>query len=711
MKNELNRETVRDVINACYGGLKGDDGLADRIIAGHQKEKVLWFPSVRRRYAMPVLIISLFLITATALALALMNKPASISTFGLWRYANGQLTYQGDGDKRPSVILEDENIRFIAADDAETGLYYITRQEGQTRLKNITQDGWTQTPGRTINSKYNIVDLQVSGDAYLLANTAQAQGQVFRLDLFGEETVKDAAIAADGWENRDISAFSVYGGTLYAYSAERNELAAIDLSSWRLLYKPVRAGSILSLTAGMEKDGDPWIIALTQSEGKEQKQLLLINARTGDQQDTGEPMPDWAEYVNRNRKDLYVLGSEGPQAKSFRISALSGKQAVHDLYIVNYPEVDSVMQAAIKLFHQRYPDVELIFRHIDDERVVTTELMAGEGGIDVFGNISNSFTPEGMMLKNGAILDLTDHPDIQKNWESWRDLRKLVSAEGRQFGVLVDLNLYAFVVSEQWAEKIGWSIPDGPWSMEEFETLVQKADTWNQTHEEHLYLLCDFREPYFMLQYEATHLNAFMGEADFETEEFQRILKLYKDMNDKGLLYFQENLTEREKLYDFILPDNTLLRVARGSLSWMNQAKKMILPPSPAGQEYPYVAEGWYLFANANSKYPEEAKYLLACYASEEAVSKNVYANYGQWLKDKTLYGPEDPNLVAVMGSINSDTERQFNEAIVRALPFRTLRELFWLKIELLPEFLQGNLTAEAFAAAMQQKADMVLGE
>ena len=711
MKKEWNRETVRDVINACYGGLKGDNDLADRIIAGHQKGKVLWFPSVRGRYAMPVLIVSLLMITATALALALMNKPASVSTFGLWRYVDGQLTYQGDGDKRPRVILEDENIRFIAADDTDTGLYYITRQDNQTWLKNITQEGWAQTPGRTINSRYNIVDLQVSMEAYLLANTAQAQGQVFRLDVFGEETVKDAAVSADGWENKNISAFSVYGGTLYAYSAERNELAAIDLSSWRLLYKPIRAGGILALTAGMEKDGDPWVIALTQSEGTGQKRLLLINARTGEQQDTGEPMPDWAAYVNRNRNDLYVLGAEGVQAKSFRISALSGKQAVHELYIVNASQEDAVMQAAIKLFHQKYPDVELIFRRIDDERVVTTELMAGEGGIDVFGNISNGFTPEGMMLKNGAILDLTDHPDIQKNWESWRDLRKLVSAEGRQFGVLADLRLYAFAVSEPWADKIGWDIPDGPWSMEEFEALVQKADHWNQTHEEHLYLLCDFKPPYFMIQYEAAHVNAYTGEADFETEEFQRILKLYKDMNDKELLYFREKLTGRENGYDYILPDNTLLRVARGGLNWMNQAKRMILPPSPAGQEYPYVAEGWYLFANANSKYPEEAEYLLACYASEEAASKNWYANCGQWLKDRTLYAPPDSRVTAFLGATKPDTERLFNEAIVRALPFRDVRELFWLKMDLLPEFLQGNVTAEAFAAAMQQKADMVLGE
>ena len=711
MKKEWNRETVRDVINACYGGLKGDNDLADRIIAGHQKGKVLWFPSVRGRYAMPVLIVSLLMITATALALALMNKPASVSTFGLWRYVDGQLTYQGDGDKRPRVILEDENIRFIAADDTDTGLYYITRQDNQTWLKNITQEGWAQTPGRTINSRYNIVDLQVSMEAYLLANTAQAQGQVFRLDVFGEETVKDAAVSAEGWENKNISAFSVYGGTLYAYSAERKELAAIDLSSWRLLYKPIRAGGILALTAGMEKDGDPWVIALTQSEGTGQKRLLLINARTGEQQDTGEPMPDWAAYVNRNRNNLYVLGAEGVQAKSFRISALSGKQAVHELYIVNASQEDAVMQAAIKLFHQKYPDVELIFRRIDDERVVTTELMAGEGGIDVFGNISNGFTPEGMMQKNGAILDLTDHPDIQKNWESWRDLRKLVSAEGRQFGVLADLRLYAFAVSEPWADKIGWDIPDGPWSMEEFEALVQKADHWNQTHEEHLYLLCDFKPPYFMIQYEAAHVNAYTGEADFETEEFQRILKLYKDMNDKELLYFREKLTGRENGYDYILPANTLLRVARGRLNWMNQAKRMILPPSPASQEYPYVAEGWYLYANANSKYPEEAEYLLSCYASEEAASKNWYPNCGQWLKDKTLYALEDSRVTVLQGSIKPDTERLFNQAIVRALPFRDVRELFWLKMELLPAFLQGDITAEAFSAAMQQKADMVLGE
>ena len=257
MKSIWQDDTIRNAVDAGYAGLKGDGGLADHIIAQQEKRTAPRVPFLKKRIAAPVLALSLLLVTAAALALTLMNKPASVSTFGLWRYVDGQLTYQGDGDKQPRVILEDDKIRFIAADDTDTGLYYITRQDNQTWLKNITQGGWAHTPGRIISSKYDIVDLQMSNDAYLLANTAQAQGQVFRLDVFGDEIVKDAAVAADGWENKNISAFSVYGGTLYAYSAERKELAAINLSNWQLLYKPVRAGGIIALTAGIEKDGDP----------------------------------------------------------------------------------------------------------------------------------------------------------------------------------------------------------------------------------------------------------------------------------------------------------------------------------------------------------------------------------------------------------------------------------------------------------------------
>jgi len=423
-------------------------------------------------------------------------------------------------------------------------------------------------------------------------------------------------------------------------------------------------------------------------------------------------MPDWAAYVNRNQNDLYVLGAEGVRAKSFRISALSGIKALHELYIVNGGSADeSIMEAAIQRFHQKYPDVELVFRTIEDARVVSTELMAGEGGIDVFGNLFSLSTPGSMMLKNGVIRDLTDNVDIQKNWEDWRDLKGLVSIGGRQFGVLRMLQMYAFAVSEEWAEKIGWSIPDNPWSMEEFEALARKVDAWNQTHQEHVYLLCDDNSPYFLDQYQATHMDMYAGTADFETEEYLRLLKLYKDMNEKGLLYPQENLIGREKSYSYILPANTLLRVTSGGLEWMNQAERVIFPPSVQGQDSPYLCTGWYLYVNANSKYPKEAEYFLACYSSAEAVSKGFYRNYGQWLRDKALYQDGDPFLNQYYGKIKENTEKVFNEAIVHAMPVNEIRELFWQKLDTMPAFYLGDMTAEAFAAAMQQKADMVLGE
>ena len=707
--NKAWEEEIRNAVNAGYGGLIGDKGLTERILLRYQKKAPLSF--ARKRYAVPVLIASLLLITATALALALMNKPASVSTYGLWRYADGQVTYQGESDKRPRVILEDENIRFIAADDMETGLYYITRQDGQTWLKNITQGGWAQTPGRTVNSKYNVADLQVTHSvAYILANTAQVQGQVVRINPFVTE--QETPVSADGWANERISAFAAYGGTLYAYSAEKKELAVIDLSNGRLLCPPVQAGGILSLTAGRENEGDPLVLALIQNEAGGQKRLLLINARTGEMRDTGEAVPAWADYVNRNRENLYLLGSGNRDVKSFRISALSGVKVLHELYIVNGGSADApVMEAAIRRFRQQYPDVELVFRTIEDARVVSTELMAGEGGIDVFGNLFSLSTPGGMLLKNGVVRDLTDNPDIQKNWEDWRDLKGLVSAGGRQFGVLRVLQLYAFAVSQEWAEKIGWNIPEAAWSMEEFEALVQKADAWNQTHQEHLYLLCDENTPYFLNQYQTAHMDMYAGTTDFETEEYLRLLKLYKDMNDKGLLYPQENLIGREKNYSYILPANTLLRVTGGGLEWMDQAERVIFPPSVQGLDSPYICVNWYLYANANSKYPEEAEYFLACYSSAEAVSQEYYRNYGQWLRDKALYRDEDPAMAQYEGKIREDTERVFNEAIARATPMNEIRELFWQKVDLLPAYYRGEITAEAFAAAMQQQADMVLGE
>ena len=709
MRNLWKDDFIRNAVNTGYGGLKGDNALADRVI-GQQARRPRFIP-LKKSLTAPALALSMLMIVAAAFALVLMSKPAAVSEYGLWRYTDGQLTYQGEEEKRPRIILEDENIRFIAADDQDTGVYYITREDGQNRLKNMTTGGFAQTPGRIINRKYDIVDLQVSqSTAYILANSASAQGQVVQVDPYG--TYQEMPVSIENWENERITAFAVYQGVLYAYKEGSKNLAVIDLSNRRVRCEPVQVGGIFSLTAGQENAETPFVLALTRSEASGNKRLLILNALTGEMRDTGETVPDWADYVSRNREELYLLGTEQQQVKSLRISALSGTKVLHELYIVNGGGADEpVMQAAIQRFRQRYPDVELVFRNIEDTRVLNTELMAGEGGIDVFGNLYSADPPGSMLLQNGVIRDLTGNPDIQKNWEDWRDLKGLVSADGRQFAVLRMLDLYAFAVSGEWADKIGWSIPDGPWSLEEFEALIQKAEAWNRNGGEHLYLLCDSSDPYFLNQYETSHVNVYAGTADFETEAYLRLLRLYEELNEKELLYPREKLAGREEIYDYLLPANSLLRVTRGSLSWMNQAERVIFPPSPQGEDSPYLCTGWYLYANSNSRYPEEAEYFLACYGSAEAVSREFYENYGQWLRDRTMYDAAGAMPGSITGRIREETERVFNEAIVRARPVSELRELFWQKRDMLPALFRGEISAEAFAAAMQQQAEMMLGE
>lgn len=717
MKKEFNSGMIRDAINKGYGALEGNQDLADWIIQHHEQQPSSRFSTFRRKKLFPVVVFTICLLVATALALALMNKPVAPGKNGVWRYANGVLTYQGENDKKPQIVLEDEEIKFIAADTSSGELYYITRKDNSNWLLSINADGVSFSPGREIDSKYQIIDLQICDSfAYVLANTASAERQVICMPVFEDGLIQDAAIQAEGWENKTISTYAVYENVLYAFSAERNELATIDLTNWSLKWKPINTGDILSMTAGFDQENESWIVALIQSEATKQKRLTLINTATGEKQDTGEAVPDWAKYVSRDRYNVHLIGEEAGQERRFNVNTLSGKQVLYELFAVNVPSPEEpVMQAAVKMFHEKYPDVEIVFREIADERILATELMAGEGTIDIYGDLSNGgYLSGGLMLRNGVLRDLTDNPYIQENWKSWRDLRKLVSSDGRQYGVLYTLDLYTFCVSDEWAKKINWEIPQGDWSMDEFEDLVNMVITWNETHEEHLYLLCDYFPVYFMKQYEAAHTNACAGIVEFETEAYCHMLKLIKKMQENHLILWISDLWDSDMSLaadDASLPENTLLRVSTAGLSRMTD-QTFILPPSPAGQTDPYIVQYWDLYVNANSRHPEEAEYLLACFSSLEATSQRYYLNEGLLLKDRSMYAEDDPQFAKYNPVPRKENETRYNDALEHALPYHIYGEIYRLQAnELWPAFMGETITAEEYADAVQQQMEMLICE
>ncbi len=704
----VNDQKIRDAINQCYSGLKGDGTRADRIIEasrrkGSEKQSFL---RLNKRRIMTGVAVALMLVTVTALAVVLMNHRVTVSQYGIWRYENGELLYQGESDARPQTVLADPNITHIATDDSSNTLYYLTTVDGETWLRSIFEYGGEATPGRRINRKYHIHALRVhDSQAYLLADTAQGTGVIWHLDVFSDELVTDEAVRVEGWENRQISSFDVRDGMLYAWSGERQELAVIHLADRTLNSRPIPVNGLLAMTAGYEKNGDLYVFALTRRESSGELRLAAVNTRTGEKLDTEEAVPSWSADLSRNQTSLIIVGGEPGQEASYRISTLSGKHVLHELTVVNGLD-GPVMQRAVEMFNERYPDVDIVFRRIDDERVVATELMADESGIDIFGTLSDGSTPGALLLKNGAVLDLTDYPEIQDNWASWRDVRELVSHDGRQFGVLEGLDLYTWLTDERLAAEIGWEIPQGAWSIAEFESLVERVIVWNETHDTHLYLLCDSKEPYLLRQYTASHLHFGTGRADFETEEFIHLLNLLRRMAEHDLILWEQDLAGSMMFNSSQLPANTLLRVIRAPLGAMED-RTCILPPTLDGDERPYLIQGRWLYASANSRHPEETVYFLACYASAEATAQEWYGNTGQLLADRSLY----LNDIGYGGMIRDDNEARYNAALALARPAIRISVAWAESTELLQAMLDGSLTPQEYAEIVQYQAEMMMGE
>ena len=155
------------------------------------------------------------------------------------------------------------------------------------------------------------------------------------------------------------------------------------------------------------------------------------------------------------------------------------------------------------------------------------------------------------------------------------------------------------------------------------------------------------------------------------------------------------------------MPKHTLLWATNGALRLLGD-DTYVLPPVDDADDPTFLVDVWPLMVNANSHYPEEAAYFLACYASVEATSQQFYLNYGQWLKDKFLYAEyQDRNVPP-----SEHNEALYNFVLEHGVP--QVRELDLMRLQitegLLDMLMNGEITPQEYADSMQQKADMLIG-
>lgn len=695
--NDNGHKRIRQAIENGYGGLTGDERLAARII--NTSSRGWRLPSFR-----PLVITAMMLVLMVGVALALVPQYFSVTDSGSWTYVDNQLLYQGAEAKRPTVVLELEGIRHMAAEEGTGMLYYITRaQGGGFTLHNTTNYGKELYPSRHINAKYRIQDIVMdSSELYMLADTTTASGQIYRVYTY-DESIPDELLNIPNWENKGTTSFAVKDGVLYAYNSTTQMLSSIDLRNHTMLNAPVRAGNLTAISDGYELDGEQYVLGI--SDGK----LVAIGTLSGKILDTGVKLPTDAITLDTNSYTVHVGDSAGLIVGSYDITDLSGVE-LRQLYIVDASDKAPYIVEAEKLFREKYPDVEIVHRWTDGQIDYATEMMSGEPGIDIicFQDYHASISPLPMLLKNGAILDITDEPEISALREDYRDIWNLTSANGRLYGVLDSLVPTLWEVDERLAAQIGWDIPTGVWTWDDFDALIDLVIAYNETADQPIDLLLDAGGiGYAMEQFDAIHLDYFAGTSDYQSPAYINLLARQQRLAMNGLL--------SEKHFDSMndrMDGSVLLRVDDWCVLRGMGNKRYILPPAFDANDPRYVINVRPMVINANTKLKEEAVYFLACLASVEAQGKKFYYNDGQWLKDKSLYVPEDPHALEYTGKPSDENEALFNYILEYGEPVVNIIEVWRTHfLELLPRLNEGEITPEEYAAIVQRQADMILGE
>lgn len=607
---------------------------------------------------------------------------------GLWLNEGGQLKWFQESAFEPVLVQKEDNVPLISTQGDD--LVYLTEDAEGQKISILMIGGTYLVHNVPIQSKSPIVQM----DCYYALD---AQGRISSIYTF-EGTL--TALSVDGWANEGVSTFAFWDNFLLTYKAATGELALLNLNTRKTVCPPVYVPSLACVQVGAAAGERAIAIGLDDAG-----QLLRINLMDGSSEVLDAGLPGDCAGLSRNSKYFYTLGKNGTTLYALPTRQLLGQMSDKTLTFVNGLCNDDRFEAAVDKFHEKYPDVNVESRSIDDSRVIATEIMGGREGIDIIGIQENNMSiSAGMLLKSGALLDLNQFEELTALKEEYRDIFGAGTIEGHWFAFPGDYWLFPWRVNEKLANQIGWEIPTGRWTWDDFLALAEKVKAWNETEDSHIYLLQDEIPilPYFFREFQANHVNVYTGEAEYQSEEYIRLLNMWKNLNDDGLLYsspFRLNPS---------MGRNTLLYTYYTHLTGMKRDRYIYPPTETLESLIPtYLVPA--IALNANTPYLEEAVHFLACYISPEVVAKDIYWNIGQQLKDRSWYNTE---MWDWGPTVSEENETLWNEMITQGAP-----ELALLDIErqqwqtLLPGLLDGTVSAEQFAAISQQLADMALGE
>lgn len=604
----------------------------------------------------------------------------------IWIVENDSIWVYDTGSENKKEIIKVPDIEHIAACDP-MDFFYLSKQN----LHHIDQHG-KEITGYALPEGMAVQQIEATwASVYLLASESAGQ----EMSVYVSNEYQTELLDIPGWDNRDLSAIAVYDGYLYAYSTSNNRLSVINLDTKTVVYPPVTVTGIRYMT-GAHKG---YVYALMEGD---ENHIWLVNIQTGETKVVNYDLPGSCVGLRRTGNSIVTANHDCTQIYSIPIEKLAGTENTLTILNTAVPKETSYMKKALELFHERYPDIEVLFKSGFDPRVVNTGVMAGAPGYDIIcvqENMEMICSP--LRYKAGAIVDLMDYEEITSLLPYYVDFFSPVMADDHMLGVPAFITPVVWSVNEELMKKLGVEVPRYGWMWDDFFALGDQVAAYNDAHPDAPMALYKEAEilPYLLTQYSNNTVDTLKGTAHYDSEVLINALEKWKGLCDRGMIKFGVGENEPE--------GTALITVERIGYTHLRQ-QYIILPPS-FDETTRYVTYMAAFEVCAGSPKKEESIYLLSCLLNPEVTKLQNLGDNGPVLKDTSVY-KNNPDA----GFISNSTENEelWMRYLANSVQYYFIGDMYRDQWQVLyPQFISGEITAEQFAQTCQRRADMVLGE
>ncbi len=372
--------------------------------------------------------------------------------------------------------------------------------------------------------------------------------------------------------------------------------------------------------------------------------------------------------------------------------------------ILNISEYTPRFKEAVRLFHLRYPNVEVVVKVQQDARVVSTGMMAKNGDIDLLMTYEFFIPmPTYQYYASGAIEDLTQHPEITQYLAEYVDRFSACYVDGHLIAIPEDAYIEPWLVNDILAEKMGIELPASLyWTWEDLKVIGEQVLAYNQANGTDYYLLHDnLTAPRILLQLMPNALDVMEGKSHFSEEQYQRAMEAWLWIVDAGLILNSKQFRD---------PMGKTLFTATSGLGYGNLGSKHYITPPAFSETTRFKCSNSAVMMNANSQRKEEAVYFLSCFFSPEAVGMTPIESSGPWFIDESRHISQQA--LGFWPEISPENRELWDYMIQRST-MASLIPSIWqdLILEFYPALLEGRLTIPQFLQQAERRADMMLGE